>query len=260
MKLHAASIIGFLALNFVCSGQPQSPSVYLHFNGVDQYVEVPSAPDFSPSDNGFTVSAWMMPDTLTFPNSEGSGYVHWMGKGGRGQQEWVFRMYNQTNTEKPPRPNRISFYVFNSDGGLGVGSHFQDPVQPNAWIQVTGIADGQRTYIYKDGAMRRCDQYQGPASGGCTGHPEVIHPQANNAPLRIGTRDLRSYFEGGIAAIRIWNRALPASEVQALHENGTVARSGLVAEYLLNEGTGSVAHDTAGHHDGRIVGATWVTR
>src|SRR5579872_1203379 len=255
-----AAALSVSALVLSCGAQPQAPSVYLHFNGVDQYVEVPSAPELSPTDNGFTVSAWMMPDTLTFPNPEGSGYVHWMGKDARGQQEWLFRMYNQTNTEKPPRPNRISFYVFNPDGGLGVGSYFQDSVQPNTWIQVTGIADGQRTYMYKDGVMRRCDQYQGPLTAGCTGHPEVIHPQAGGAPLRIGSRDLRSYFQGGIAGIRVWNRALSASEVQALHDNGEVARSGLVAEYLLNEGTGSVAHDTAGHHDGRIVGATWATR
>ena len=173
-----AAALSVSALVLSCGAQPQAPSVYLHFNGVDQYVEVPSAPELSPTDNGFTVSAWMMPDTLTFPNPEGSGYVHWMGKGARGQQEWLFRMYNQTNTEKPPRPNRISFYVFNPDGGLGVGSYFQDSVQPNTWIQVTGIADGQRTYMYKDGVMRRCDQYQGPLTAGCTGHPEVIHPQA----------------------------------------------------------------------------------
>src|SRR5579864_7285019 len=96
---------------------PPGPGpVYLHFNGVDQYIEVPSSPDFSLSSNGLTVSAWMRPDTLSFPNSEGSGYVYWLGKGSRGRQEWVFRMYNRTNTENPPRPNRISFYVFNPDG------------------------------------------------------------------------------------------------------------------------------------------------
>jgi hypothetical protein len=52
------------------------------------------------------------------------GYVHWLGKGkgtgDTGQQEWVFRMYNLDNTtETPPRPNHISYYVFNREGGEG---------------------------------------------------------------------------------------------------------------------------------------------
>src|SRR5689334_11711568 len=95
MRLPVISLIGLLALISSCSGQTQSPATYLHFNGVDQYIEVPSAPEFSVSDNGLTVSVWMMPDALAFPKSEGSGYVHWMGKGERGRQEWVFRMYNE---------------------------------------------------------------------------------------------------------------------------------------------------------------------
>lgn len=243
-------------------GQPaRGPGpVYLHFNGVDQYVEIPSAVGFSVSREGLTVSAWMRPDTLTFPNPEGSGYVHWMGKGSRGQQEWVFRMYNRTNTENPPRPNRISFYVFNPDGGLGVGSFFQERVEPHVWIQVTGVADRERTYIYKDGELQRCDQYQGTPGGGCQGHPEVIHPEPGSAPLRLGTRDLRSYFQGGLAAIRIWDRALGAAEVRRLYGTGEAPRRGLAAEFLLNEGEGSVAHDSVHGHNGRIVGAKWVGR
>lgn len=67
-------------------------------------------------------------DALTFPISESTGYVHWLGKGETGQQEWTFWMYNETTTDVPPRPNRISFYVFNLDGHKGVASYFQEPV------------------------------------------------------------------------------------------------------------------------------------
>ncbi len=253
--------VAFPAFLVVAALKAQTvPDVYLHFNGVNQYVEIPSSPELSVSRTGITVSAWMRPDTLTFPTPEGSGYVHWMGKGERGAEEWVFRMYNATNTEKPPRPNRISFYVFNLDGGLGVGSYFQDRIEPHKWIQVTGVADVERTYLYKNGEMRRCDQYQGTASGGCTGHPEVIHPASGDAPLRLGTRDLKSYFQGGLAGIRIWNRALTASEVRQLYEKREAPRKGLAAEYLLNEGLGPVVHDSVHGRDGRIVGATWVGR
>ena len=248
----------WLALLSCAAGLSAQPAVYLQFNGVDQYVEIPSSPRLSMARDGLTVSAWMRPDTLGFRNPEGSGYVHWLGKGEHGQQEWVFRMYNRTNTENPPRPNRISFYVFNPDGGLGVGSYFQERIEQRQWIQVTGVADRERTYIYKDGELQRCDQYQGRPGGGCHGHPEVIHPAAGSAPMRVATRDLRSYFQGGLAAIRIWDRPLSAAEVRAMLEKDQASRRGLAAEYLLNEGEGSIAHDSMGGANGRIVGAKWM--
>jgi hypothetical protein len=85
----------------------------LVFDGQNDYVEISDSADFSVATTGqLSVSAWIRPDVLTFPIFQGSGYVHWMGKGQAGQQEWVFRMYNQETTDTPPRPNRISFYLF----------------------------------------------------------------------------------------------------------------------------------------------------
>ena len=94
---------------------------YLRFDGVQTYIEVPSSAEFSiaPS-GGLTISAWIRPETLSFTNTEGSGYVHWLGKGEKERYEWTFRMYSQDNSEG--RGNRISFYVFNPGGGLGIGS------------------------------------------------------------------------------------------------------------------------------------------
>jgi len=95
----------------------------LVFDGQDDYVEIPDSPDFSVVTTGqLSVSAWIRPDVLTFPVFQSTGYVHWMGKGEAGQHEWVFRMYNEETTDTPPRPNRISFYVFNPGGGEGIGS------------------------------------------------------------------------------------------------------------------------------------------
>ena len=112
-----------------------------------------------------------------------------MGKGEAGGEEWVLRMDSLTNTEMPPR--------------LGVGSFFEDAVTKGAWIFAVGMAGRAQTYIYKDGDYRRCDTYRGPSDGGCPIHtlPDtdeqlVINPQAGAAPLRIGTRDFASFFDG----------------------------------------------------------------
>jgi Concanavalin A-like lectin/glucanases superfamily len=83
--------------------------------------------------------------------------------------------------------NRISFYVFNPQGGKGVGSYFQEPVQAGEWIHVVGVADGQNALIYKNGAFKKSESYSG-----------IITPQHATAPLRVGTRDLKSFFLGAI--------------------------------------------------------------
>ena len=229
----------------------------LVFDGEDDYIEIADNAVFSAATTGqLSVSAWIRPDVLTFPVSESTGYVHFMGKGESGQQEWAFRMYNQTTTDNPPRPNRISFYLFNLSGGEGIGSHFQEPVQVGQWIHVVGTADGQTTSIYKNGEFKRCDRYTGTGPGPCHNYSadQWITPRHGTAPLRIGTRDFESFFLGAIREVRLWSRALTATEVGALY-GGSVPEGGLVAEYLLAQ---DIAMDSAGLHNGVIAGASWV--
>jgi hypothetical protein len=230
----------------------------LVFDGNDDYIEIPDSADFSVvTTSELSVSAWIRPDVLTFPVSQSTGYVHWMGKGEAGQHEWVFRMYNQHTTDTPPRPNRVSFYVFNLSGREGIGSYFQEPVQAGEWIQVVGTADGAKTSIFKNGEFKDCDRYTGTGPGPCHNYPPErwITPARGTAPLRIGTRDRESFFLGAIREVRIWSRALTAVEVHALY-SGSVPQDSLVAEYLLRR---DIALDSQGLHNGSIEGASWIT-
>lgn len=255
------------------NASPQSGNFYLEFNGRNAYVEIPSIDDYSVSTTGeLTVSVWMKPDTLDFTNVEADhDYIHWLGKGetsgASGNQEWTFRMYNRDDSlDSPPRPNRISFYLFNPPGGLGVGSYVQVPVHRGRWIHVVSVADRSRTFFYKDGQKIRCDTYRGPQQGPCPIHYQdppknriqlVIEPQPGPAPLRLGTKDFGSFFEGGLTRLRLWSRALSASEISDLYAADTAPRSGLVAEFLLNAGAGATAVDTAQGNDGQVFNAVW---
>jgi len=168
----------------------QNDSV-LVFDGIDDYIEIPDSADFSVATTGqLTVSAWIRPDAPTFPAAESTGYVHWMGKGQRGQYEWAFRMYNQQASDNPPRPNRISFYVFNLAGGQGIRSHVQEPVVHGEWLHIVGMADSEKTSIYKNGAFKDCDRYTGSGPGPCNSYApdHWIVPERGRTPLRIGTR------------------------------------------------------------------------
>jgi hypothetical protein len=187
------------------------------FNGDDQYVQVSSAAPLSVTDTGcLTVEAWVRPAVLQFPHNQGSGYVYILGKGVTGKQEYALRMYSYSNSETPPRPNRISAYAFNLAGGKGSGAYFQDPVHPGAWIMVAFVIDSRPAPGWPDGyiTIYKDGQPQGPPVS--LGQFNVT-PRASDAPFRIGTRDLESFFEGAIGKVAIYNSILSAQDIRATY-------------------------------------------
>lgn len=182
------------------------------FNGTSAYIQIADASVFSVAATGqFSISVWIRPGTLTFPSTEGTGYVHWLGKGTSGQHEWTFRMYSADNTEG--RENRISFYAFNLSGGLGAGSYVQEPVTALQWIHIVALVDVATDTIklYKNGVLKDTDTLSSYS----------IVPQNGTAPVRIGTRDFASYFKGAIDNLYFYNRLLTETEIQSLHTDTT---------------------------------------
>lgn len=212
------------------------------FDGATQYIEIPDDDALSVTKTGIiTIEAWIRPDILEFPHKEGSGYVHWMGKGVFGQNEYACRMYSTTNTETPPRPGRISGYCFNSSGGLGAGSYFQDAVSVGEWIHYVLIINTVNTSssyptgytkVFKDGVQRDQDALVDYS----------IVPSNGTSPFRIGTIDLNSFFEGAIAKVAVYNYELSATTIHGHYRtivppvNGT---TGLIKHVGDNSSTTS---------------------
>lgn len=184
-----------------------SAGLATRFNGANSYIQVPDKSYLSISATGkLSISVWMKPEVLDFPSSSG-GYVHWLGKGFSNQHEYVLRIYNKNSD----RPNRVSCYAFNIGGGLGAGSYFQDVFTVNQWVHVTAVYDypNNSIKIYKNAVLRDSDTFSS----------YDIIPQNGSAPLRIGTRDFASYFKGCLDDLRIYNRVLTQSEINALYAN-----------------------------------------
>jgi hypothetical protein len=184
------------------------------FNGADAYIEIPDHRDFSvPTTGQLSISVWMRPGTLRFPSQEGTGYVHWLGKGVAGQHEWAFRMYSSDNIEG--RENRTSFYLFNPAGGLGAGSYVQEPVAAGTWYHLVAVVDTRTDTIkwYKNGVLRDQDPF--------IRSEYRIRPRNGAAPVRVGTRDFASFFRGAIDNLHIYNRVLSPSEVAQLYNDTT---------------------------------------
>lgn len=190
--------------------EPQNPIVEflqsegITFDGVNDYIEIDDNSKLSVDNTGeFTISLWLRPDTLIFENDMSSGYVNILGKGESGSHEWTFRMYSKDNTQG--RDNRINFYLFNNDGGLGAGSYVQEDIVAGEWIHLVARITQDKIYLYKDGVLKDSDYYNVD--------PYWIVPQNSNAPLRIGSRNLDSYFKGGFSEVAIFDKALSDSEI-----------------------------------------------
>lgn len=203
-------------------GNPPSTAVLpngdeaARFDGLGQYLQVPSAPQLSiPHTGCLTVQAWVRPDTLQFPREQGSGYAYILGKGTAGKQEYALRMYSYSNSENPPRPNRVSAYAFNLAGGEGSGAYFQDPVRPGTWMMVTFVVDSRPSAAWPHGyiALYKNGDLRGRVSLGQFN----VTPQASDAPFRVATRDLGSYFQGAVGKVAVYDSVLSAADISATY-------------------------------------------
>ncbi len=186
----------------------------LAFDGQTAWVEIPETTVFSQpaSGAGLSVEAWMRPDTLDFAGEGEEGYIHWLGKGEAGRQEWALRFYPR----KSSRPNRVSAYLFNPGPGLGAGAYVEEDIRPGKWMHIVAVFDpGDKNdpkagvSIYKDGKLAGS-----PASSpGALYTSYDIMPRHGGAPLRFGTRDGKSLFMGALDEVAIYPRVLSAREV-----------------------------------------------
>jgi hypothetical protein len=185
-------------------------------DGKGSYVEIADHKDFSQptSSKGLTVEVWARPDVLEFEGETADPYIFWLGKGEPKQKEWAFRFYSAKSKD---RPNRISAYILNPEGGLGAGAYFQDKLTAGEWIHVVACFDpgdsdtkGAGVHIYKNGVHRLGP----PSPGALYNNPKwQIKPMHGTAPLRLGTRDAKSFLVGDLDEAAIYPRVLSAKEI-----------------------------------------------
>lgn len=178
------------------------------------HVAIPDKDAFSiaTSGQGMTVEVWMRPDVLDFHGEEGSepgDFIHWLGKGEKYRYEWGFRFYRGRSR----RPNRLSAYVWNPDGKLGAGAYVEERLTPRVWIHLVATFDDPRqsnaqVRLYKNGVPSSHN-----SSRGTLYRSYNIRPRHGRAPLRLGTRDCRSFLTGGLDEVALYPRVLDAEEI-----------------------------------------------
>ena len=175
---------------------------------------------------GLTVHAFMQVSERYFAGESYEKYVHWLGKGESGNQEWTFRVYSQ-DAEK--HTGWVSFYVYKLSGGLGAGAAYHADelgfLEPGTWHQFVGVLDSgdlndpnAGAWLYVDGKLVDGVVFEGDTISGAQYKSYNITPGNGHAPLRFATRDKHSYLPGALDEIAIFDRKLTKDEIAALYQ------------------------------------------
>ena len=107
----------------------------------------------------------------------------------------------------------------------------------NQWYLVSCTYDGTTFKMYVDGV----EDAQTTGSGKATPF------QRFELGMSWGGYRNSQFFQGRLCEVRVWNRALTASEISMGFAGVNAQSDGLVAYWKMNEGEGHIFHDATGH-------------
>lgn len=204
----------------------------LFFDGADDYVDVPHNSNQLLTE-GFTLSAWIFAKSVgevaakvidkSNTTTGGAGFDWGVG----GSNTMFFRVNGGTSRSSAARSllfGRWNHVVVTVDAA-GVVTHY-----------INGVVSGTPA-----------------ATGALSGITTTNNLTIGN---RTGAQDRT--FDGYIDEPTIWSRVLNVQEIVDLFYQGEVSTKGLVARFLFDEGSGTVAQDSASvANHGTINGAVY---
>ncbi len=212
----------------------------LNFDGTDDYVSVPDQNYFSPSVNDVTVSFWAKIETNATPddnNGCGAAGDYLIAKGTTSQWEWGFE--NDGN-------DRFCMTLWQSGGSNHMSIGVLRTMNDGRWHHYVGVMDYLTEYrIYVDGiSVGTTGTYSGTVDNG-------------TQPVEIGRRGTGDNAQAIIDDVRVFSRALTASQISALYQNGSAR---FASSQTLTQGT-TLANGLVGHwtFDGKDTTNTTVT-
>jgi hypothetical protein len=164
-----------------------------NFDGVSQFVNVPDAASLEIT-GPITIGAWIKTKTSNVQQSIVEKYGTPVGGG-----------YALRETSS----NKAEFFTLDN-GYTGDFISGITSLTSNTWYHITGLWNGSNIQVYVNGVL------DGTANS-------TRNPKAGSTPLKIGARgdDATTPFAGQIDEAVIFNRALSASEIQAIYQAGT---------------------------------------
>ena len=177
------------------------------FNGTSDYIQL----NESFSHTNHTIAAWV------YAENDGNNKIVFDARDAGSDGILLYSRYSEA-----------PIYSVNSSSIIGTTTH------PNEWIYVVGTYDGTTQKLYIDGSL----------NGSASTSQTISTTQ--NATIGTQTYSLGDYFNGNLANVAIWNRALTSDEINSVmwksYEGLTGAESnGLQAWYSLDDITSPAA-------------------
>lgn len=197
----------------------------LQFNGTNQYVDIPT--NASLNAYPITITAWFKSAIFTgnftgivnkYSATSLNGWQIFTQSGNSALCAWYFSNTGaNTDYDNSPCAANITGYA---DG---------------KWHQVIFVVNSLGSALYVDGALKNAD--------GWTGSPGATDTSADVNIGRYQSASGNPYFGGTIDDVRVYNRALSATEITQLYNLGTATHQNVTIN-PPNLNTGLVGHWT----------------
>jgi hypothetical protein len=219
------------------------------FNGSSSYVSFSSNNNLAP-DTAVTVEAWI--NASTWASNPYNGSIFCKHSWSANEQGFVLRAGGA---------GQLSFILAGIDTAGGLTSWVEllsatNALTLNTWYHVAGSYDGDTMRIFINGVKVG----QKPLKG--TLVPATLLPPAIGR-LSFITSGQTRYWNGKIDEVRVWGRALLASEILSRYNDhmDPSLQTGLIGYWRLNENTGTFTADLSpSGNDGTLNGPTWSTQ
>jgi hypothetical protein len=184
---------------------------YLHFDKVDDFVQLPNGSQYVSGGNQLSMTGWFFCDALAY----GQGYMGF--RAGSGTAEFYILQLN-TGVMECRLVTTAGFFEYVAPANTAI---------PQVWQHMAWIYDGTSIKLYVNGILKGSK----PASGTFLG-PAVA--------FGIGKSILGGFnfvYGGRIDEVSVWNKALTQSEIQNIMANElTGTEANLQLYYKFNQG------------------------
>lgn len=168
----------------------------LSFDGVNDHVRIPSSATINSATSGITVAAWIYRNanqngwiTLATRQKGTSYFEHyWLGFNGSNYRWFV----NTTN----------GYSNYNLGGTAPLGQ----------WVHLAGTYDGSTVKLFMNGVENFSSAHGGTL-------PSETNPINIGGSSNDGTGNINEDFNGKVDNVRIYNRAISASEIESVFQS-----------------------------------------